>query len=203
MVKEVLYIGSTFLAFSVLHSLTASIAFKTRIKELVGERLFEGWFRILYNIFSLITLTPILIFITESTHLVWQVDGWVALAFSSIRLLGIAGILVSLWQIDSQSFAGIRQLHTLLKNQTKVQSEEPLVTKGLYRITRHPLYLFSLLVVWFVPVMSSSWLSFSIGVSLYFFIGSYFEEKKMIRQYGEVYKNYRKSVPWLIPFWKR
>jgi protein-S-isoprenylcysteine O-methyltransferase Ste14 len=165
--------------------------------------LFEGWFRILYNIFSLITLTPILIFITESTHLVWQVDGWVALAFSSIRLLGIAGILVSLWQIDSQSFAGIRQLHTLLKNQTKVQSEEPLVTKGLYRITRHPLYLFSLLVVWFVPVMSSSWLSFSIGVSLYFFIGSYFEEKKMIRQYGEAYINYRKSVPWLIPFWKR
>lgn len=203
MVKEVLYIGSTFLAFSVLHSLTASIAFKTRIKELVGERLFEGWFRILYNIFSLITLTPILIFIAESTNLVWQVDGWVALAFSSIRLLGIAGILVSLWQIDWQSFAGIRQLNALLKNQTKVQSQEPLVTKGLYRITRHPLYLFSLLVVWFVPVMSSSWLSFSIGVSLYFFIGSYFEEKKMIRQYGEAYKNYCKSVPWLIPFWKR
>jgi protein-S-isoprenylcysteine O-methyltransferase Ste14 len=40
-------------------------------------------------------------------------------------------------------------------------------------------------------------------MTLYFFIGSQFEERKLIRYHGEQYRRYRELVPGLIPLpWK-
>ena len=123
--------------------------------------------------------------------------------FRAIQIAGVAGILISLLQIDWLAFTGIRQVIRYFNATGNIDKTEVLVTTGLYRYTRHPLYFFSLLVIWFVPVMTVSWLYLTIGATCYFMIGSYFEEKKMIRQYGGVYTKYKEEVPWLIPFLKK
>ncbi len=135
--------------------------------------------------------------------IVWQVGSWMAIVFNGLRVFGIAGILISLLQIDWQGFLGLRQLANFFNSQSVVAPQEVLVTRGLYKVVRHPLYFFSLLIIWFTPLMSGSWLVFSIGATLYFFIGSYFEEKKMLRQYGDLYGEYKKAVSWMIPWYKK
>jgi protein-S-isoprenylcysteine O-methyltransferase Ste14 len=70
---------------------------------------------------------------------------------------------------------------------------------GLYGVVRHPLYFFSMLVLWFMPVMSAAWLGFCIGSSVYFVLGSLLEERKLRRAFGQDYRNYQRQVAWMIP----
>jgi protein-S-isoprenylcysteine O-methyltransferase Ste14 len=64
---------------------------------------------------------------------------------------------------------------------------------------RHPLYVFSLLVIWFMPTMTDTFLTLNIGITLYFLIGSRIEERRMITEYGDDYQQYRQQVPWMLP----
>jgi protein-S-isoprenylcysteine O-methyltransferase Ste14 len=70
----------------------------------------------------------------------------------------------------------------------------------LYRLVRHPLYTFSLLVLWLNPVVSQNSLAFYLGATLYIVIGAYFEERKLLREFGEAYADYMRRTPMLIPF---
>ena len=107
---------------------------------------------------------------------------------------GLAAILllVALLQTDSLSFAGLRQLFEEEKSGT-------LVIHGLYRLVRHPLYAFSLLFIWLTPTVSQNSLTVYIGATLYTLIGAYFEERKLLREFGEAYAEYKSKTPMLVP----
>jgi len=192
--------GITLLAFIVLHSITASLFFKAWAKSFLGEQAFEIWFRFIYNLISIISLVPVMIELRIPTFLLWKTSGIVPGIFYIIQLVGVIGMAVTLLQIDVLSFVGIRQLFS--HSESKPQEPEKLVIDGLYKIVRHPLYLFSMLVIWFVPTMSESWFVFSLFSTLYFYIGSYFEERKMLIQFGDAYRQYQHSIPRIIPFLK-
>ncbi len=202
MVTAVAYVSLSILAFSVAHSLLASHFFKNRVSQVVGKRFYNGWYRALYNLISLFTLLPVLYFLAAPSPVLWQTTGIGTLFFNFIRIIAVIGALCSLAQIDWLAFMGIRQIVAYYNNHSTSEKNEILITTGLYKFTRHPLYFFSLLYIWFAPLMSTSWFFFSIGTTLYFLIGSYFEERKMLTLYGDRYKSYIKEVPWLIPFTK-
>jgi protein-S-isoprenylcysteine O-methyltransferase Ste14 len=61
------------------------------------------------------------------------------------------------------------------------------------------MYTASLLVLWFTPLMSEGLLAFNLGTTLYFVIGGLFEERKLLRQFGPAYAEYRRRTPMLIP----
>jgi len=69
----------------------------------------------------------------------------------------------------------------------------------LYRVVRHPLYTFSLLFIWLSPSVSQNSLTVYIGATLYTLIGAYFEERKLLREFGEAYAIYKNTTPMLIP----
>ncbi len=50
MVEDVGYISISVFIFSALHSITASSHFKDKVKSLVGDQIYDGWFRFLYNL---------------------------------------------------------------------------------------------------------------------------------------------------------
>jgi protein-S-isoprenylcysteine O-methyltransferase Ste14 len=39
------------------------------------------------------------------------------------------------------------------------------------------------------------------GVHVYFWIGSIFEERKLVREFGDAYRDYQHRVPRLLPRW--
>jgi protein-S-isoprenylcysteine O-methyltransferase Ste14 len=73
---------------------------------------------------------------------------------------------------------------------------------GENKLVRHPLYLFSLLVIWSFATMSQAMFAFNIAATLYFIFGSLLEEQRLLAIFGQSYVDYQQHVPWLIPFLK-
>ena len=72
-------------------------------------------------------------------------------------------------------------------------------TPLLYRCVRHPLYAGLLLSFWAVPVMTAGRVLFAVGFTAYILIGIAFEERDLLRQFGERYRRYRAEVGMLLP----
>jgi protein-S-isoprenylcysteine O-methyltransferase Ste14 len=64
---------------------------------------------------------------------------------------------------------------------------------------RHPLYFFGLLFLWLTPVMTINLLTTYLLFTLYFYIGSFFEERRLRAEFGPAYRQYQQRVPRLIP----
>ena len=78
--------------------------------------------------------------------------------------------------------------------------EDALVTKGIYRFSRHPLYLALLLVYFSVGIASASWIFLLVTVIwiVLFNISAKDEERECLEKYGETYRVYISRTPrWL------
>ena len=80
-----------------------------------------------------------------------------------------------------------------------------LITTGIYSIIRNPLYLSNGFLALGLAIIFKSLYAFlfSIVYFLFFLLIIYFEEKDLLKKYGEEYKKYKKKVkykiiPWII-----
>ena len=84
--------------------------------------------------------------------------------------------------------------------QGKAEPVKHFRTPSLYKIVRHPIQTGVLIGMWAVPVSTMSHLFFAASMTLYIFVGLYFEEKDLIREFGSTYRDYMVRVKRLIPF---
>jgi protein-S-isoprenylcysteine O-methyltransferase Ste14 len=182
----------TIAIWGILHSLLASTSFKNLARHAVGDGPMK-WYRLLYNLFAVISLAPALyLMVSLPNQPLYQVPApWSYLMLAS-QVLSAVFLLIAVLQTDLLSFAGLRQL---------IEEEKTgnLVTTGLYRSVRHPLYTFSLLLLWLSPSMSINSFLVYTGLTLYVLIGTMFEERKLLREFGQAYADYRSSTPMLLP----
>jgi len=189
--------------FGVVHSLTAAIGIKAIFVSIMGKRGYLGLYRLFYNTLSVVTFAPIYLYsVVNNDAIIWSVDGAGALLFQAIQVIGLLGLTISILQIDSLRFIGLRQAMTYLDGKPLPLPDEPLSAIGVYRLVRHPLYFFSLLFLWFTPTMGGGSFGLAIGATLYFTLGSLLEEQKLRKQFGQAYVIYQEEVPWMIPFLK-
>ena len=178
--------------WGVLHSLLASSGVKNFLRRFLGNR-FMKFYRLLYNVFAVVSIAPVLyLMISLPDQTLYQVPTPWNYFMLAGQGLSVLFLFVAVLQTDLLSFAGLRQL---------IQEEKPgnLVTSGLYRSVRHPLYTFSLLILWLSPSMSmNSFLVYS-ALTIYILIGIVFEERKLLREFGQAYAEYRSSTPMLFP----
>ncbi|HEC14446.1 MAG TPA: hypothetical protein ENI72_01690 [Rhodospirillales bacterium] len=100
---------------------------------------------------------------------------------------------------DLGLFAGTRQIRDRVRGITG-PTEEPFHYKGPLCYVRHPIYLGTVLIL-IGRVATTLDLATAFWGCLYILIGAAFEERKLLRLYGEAYANYRNRVPAFIP-WK-
>lgn len=181
--------------YGVIHSLTASLKLKQSVAQRFGEP-GRRYYRLAYVTLSFIT-TPLymaLILLLPDKRLYLIPTPWIYLTLF-IQLTTLIGMALSFRGTGTASFLG---LDSLLGKSTP-PTKNTLMTGGFFTYTRHPIYFFSLLFLWLIPLMSWNILSFAIGVTLYTLIGSRFEERKLIQEFGQDYINYRKMTSWIIP----
>lgn len=183
-----------FVGYAVLHSLLASLAVKNGARRLFGPGS-ERWFRLVYNLIALITFLPIFPMIAllpaETLYIVPSPWRWLMLAGQILALLGLG---VSFLQTGVLHFLGLAQL---LAQQPGESGS--LNVGGFYAWMRHPLYTFSLLFLWLTPAMTTNLLTAYLLFTLYFYLGSIFEERRLLAEFGDVYRDYQRRVPRLIP----
>jgi protein-S-isoprenylcysteine O-methyltransferase Ste14 len=181
--------------FGVQHSVMARRGFKrwwTRIVPPVVERS-------TYVVATCAVLALMFWFwVPITAPVVWQVKDSAGVAL----LWGLFGVgwllaLVSTFLINHFELFGLQQVFARLTQ--RALPEAQFRTPLLYRYVRHPLYLGLLLSFWAVPVMTAGRLLFALGFSAYIVIGIAFEERDLLRQFGERYRTYREQVGMLIP----
>lgn len=191
------------IVYGLFHSILASKEAKHLFIQQFGERAYHGFYRLVFNGVALITILPILYLMTlNPEQVIWSIPlKWEPLLMI-IQAMGIIGSVVALLQIDLMRFIGVSQALAYLRGDPLPLTDETLSTSGVYKLVRHPLYLFSLMLIWPVTTMTEAYFGWALGATLYFVIGSIYEERRMLQHYGESYAEYRRSVPWLIPFLK-
>ena len=178
--------------WGVIHSLLASLRFKNFLRRRLGDG-FMKFYRLLYNIFAVISITPVLyLMVSLPDKILYQVPiPWKYLMLAG-QGISVLLLFLAVLQTDVLSFAGLRQL-------VEEDKAGNLVTTGLYRFVRHPLYTFGLLILWFSPAMIVNSLIVYTALTLYVFIGIIFEERKLLREFGRKYADYKSTTPMLLP----
>jgi len=77
-----------------------------------------------------------------------------------------------------------------------------MVVRGPYRWIRHPLYLTTLLMIWSCPDLTADRLMFNFLFTGWIIVGTVLEERDLVADYGDDYRNYQRRVPMLIPYRK-
>lgn len=181
--------------WGLVHSLLASNSFKSWLTNLLGESKMRGY-RLFYNIFSLISFLPILYLVAALPDVELYS---VPMPISYVLMLGQAAavvlLVIGVLQTDLLSFIGLGQFF---------MEDKPtqFITGGLYRLVRHPLYSAGLLFLWLSPEMTVNSFVLVSGATIYIIIGAYFEERKLTREFGEQYLEYKSHTPMLIPWMK-
>ena len=185
------------LLWGICHSLLASLKAKELIHRWFGG-LADRFYRLAYNLFALVSFVPVLgiIAYTPDRQLYLVPLPWSVIMVAG-QLLAVVALVVGFLQTDVWEFVGLRQIAGPLSSRGG-----ELLTTGLYRYVRHPLYTAGLVFIWLMPLMTTNILAINIALGVYVFFGAFFEERKLLREFGEAYVTYQKRTPMLIPFFR-
>jgi protein-S-isoprenylcysteine O-methyltransferase Ste14 len=180
------------LLWGMQHSVMARPAFKTKFMSLLPE----SAERSTYVWTSGLCLALIALYWRGNTEVVWNVDP----LETPLRVLSLVGWGLTVWatfQIDHFDLFGLKKPFAALSG--KPPGSKQFVTPFLYRHMRHPIQTGVLLGMWLQSYMTLGQLLLTLGMTFYVFIGLYFEEKDLVREFGNRYRAYMQQVPRLFP----
>ncbi len=196
MVQQHVFLALSWIVFCVVHSLFAAHSFKQKI-----ELSFPGlnkYYRFAYTIFAFVSLIAVLIYqIKLSSPLLYVPEIWIQIIGYSLMIIGAVIMLICIKKYFL-SLSGIKSLfaNKVVQNNLRID--------GIHKFVRHPLYLGTFLFIWGGFIVFP-YLSLLISVSIitiYTLIGIRFEEKKLLIEFGEAYKNYMRNTPMILPSFK-
>jgi protein-S-isoprenylcysteine O-methyltransferase Ste14 len=190
MVSAHIILALLWILYGLLHSVLAA----PRIKALLKTDSQKIYYRIFYSLFAFLSLLALLFFQIrlESTYI-----------FSSTGMIRVAGFLLAgagglLMLICIRKYflrlSGIRGLFTS-------DPSNVLQISGVHRYVRHPLYLGTFIFLWGLFLLIPLWSSLIavVLIQAYTQTGIIFEEKKLVAEFGDQYRDYQQAVPKLIP----
>lgn len=128
----------------------------------------------------------------------WDTSGtFIAPLLIGIYFLGWCITLFSTFLINHFHLFGLQQAFLHMR---RLQSkQETFRTPLLYKLVRHPMMSGVLIALWAVPVLTVGRLIFNVLMTVYVFVGLYFEERTLAAELGDEYRQYLKTTPSVIP----
>lgn len=197
---DILVIIFLFFLFAFTHTWLASRKLKKSLTEKIGNRI--AFYRLFYNITSVMFFFVFYSLSPKPDVIIYDLQYPFDLITFALQVLSLIGLIWAARQIDLKEFFGIKQLERFWDNNYSLEDldeKQELKTRGVFKLVRHPIYMFSILFLLFRPQMNLFYLTTFICIIIYFYAGSIFEEKKLVEVFGEQYKEYQKKVPRLFP----
>lgn len=181
--------------FAVQHSLMARPSFKRWWTRFVPPPIERST----YVLASSLALVALFAWWRPLPALVWHVEAE-ALRWSlhSLYVVGWLIVLTGTFLISHFDLFGLRQAWLHSRNQPYL--DLPFVTRGYYRVIRHPLMLGFVVAFWAAPDMSQGRLLFAAMSTAYIVVAVRFlEERDLVAALGDPYREYQRQVPMLLP----
>ena len=181
--------------FFIQHSGMIRRRFRARLSTIIPSHFNDAT----YTIASSIALTAIVIFWQPSTTVLYEFHGfprWIARGFFLMAIAGMGWGVYALKNFDAFGRIPIRD-HL----NGKQQRSQKFTVYGPYQWVRHPLYFFVLLLIWSCPDLTLDRFIFNFLWTIWIIIGTVLEEKDLLSDFGDDYRQYQSRVPMLIP-WK-
>lgn len=182
-----------------VHSVMISWSVTNYLKTKLGSK--YRFYRLFYNFVALATLIPVILY---SANFKGQVIFHWGEYLTIFRLILVA-IALSLFvsgamKYDLLQLLGIRQIKSG-NSYSALSKAGDIDTSGILSLTRHPWYLGVIIFIWAGHRdMYVSTLFVNIILTVYIGIGTVLEERKLIIEYGDSYRDYQRRVSMLVPF---
>lgn len=180
-------------AFGLQHSAMA----RTGLKRRLGRLLPGAVERSTYVLASAAILALVLAGWRPITALVWQFRGPAAAVACMLCAGGVLLALVATFAFGHAELFGLAQ--TLAVARHDPLDAQRFRVPPLYRVVRHPMHLGMLVLLWAAPTMTAGHLLLASAMTGYVLVGIHFEERDLVRQFGDAYRRYQGEVPALIP----
>lgn len=189
-----------FALYGYVHSILASQKVKIFFRKTFGKLI--AFYRLLFNILSLAGLYFIWDLAPHPPLQIYKLPPPFDYLVLIPQIISLIGIIWCFKYVCFKEFVGINQIERYLKNEysnNDLDENYTLQIEGPYKYSRHPIYFFSIIFLLFRAEMDLFYLTIFIAFTAYFYIGSHFEEKKMLSLFGDDYKNYQQKVPKIFP----
>jgi methanethiol S-methyltransferase len=187
---------NTFLSllFFVQHSGMVRRGFKTWSARFIPSH-YQG---ALYTCASGVALLVVLILWQESARTVIAFHGIPRWLLRGMHGLALAGFAWGGWSLGGLDSFGLGPIRAHLSGASPPSG--PFAVRGPYRWVRHPLYLFTIMMLWSYPDLTLDRLLFNVLWSLWIIVGTVLEERDLVTETGQPYRDYQRTVPMLIPY---
>lgn len=186
--------GGLLFAFALQHSVMARQGFKERWMRLIPA----AAERSTYLLATGLCLIPMLVLWQPMPHIVWSVQApilrWSMLG---VAVTGWAYLFAASFAINHFELFGLQQVYQALRGRPLTQP--PFLERWMYRFDRHPIMTGVLVGIWVTPTMTLDHLLFAAGCTVYVWIGVFFEERSLQRQWGRLYEDYRERIGTIVP----
>ena len=183
---------------SIIFFLQHSIMVRRGFKKWLGKFMPVVYHNAFYGLTSAIVLLLALVFWQKSPTLLWRADGIIFWLLRALFCACLAGFFWGSKALGSLDALGVRPL--MLHISKRPAKPQQIIAKGPYRWSRHPLYLFIIVLIWACPVLTLDRLIFNIMWSAWIVIGTFLEDRDLHREFGNQYREYSSKVPMLIPW---
>jgi protein-S-isoprenylcysteine O-methyltransferase Ste14 len=182
------------LLLPIQHSIMARPSFKAKWTRIVPEAIERSTF---------VLVTGLLLWLLywqwrPMPELVWDIK--TSSLRSLLMALYFAGWVLlfgSSFLIDHFDLFGLRQVYFCL--QGKEYTPPVFVERLVYKWIRHPLMLGFITAFWAAPTMTQGRLLFASVTTAYIMVGIQMEERDLIANHGDDYKDYRQRTGMLLP----
>lgn len=176
------------------HTVMARDGFKARLIRWIPEPAERPTYVLVAGVTSVLLfgLSP------DVPGTLWSVSNPVGVALLwSMFFFGWTYLLAATFAINHFDLFGLRQVYLNFRNQPR----PPLrfVKRAMYRFSRHPIQAGVLIGMWSTPEMTATHFTLAFGLTVYIFVGLWFEEKDLVRDIGQPYLDYRREAGMFAP----
>lgn len=179
--------------FGLQHTIMARQGFKDKLTKVLPKAMERST----YVLATALAIFILIFYWRAMSDIVWQIDAPILRSF--INILFWAGWLISFLatqMIDGMHLMGVRQA---MNADTPDAQNKNFVTPMFYKLVRHPIQTGIIIAMVATPDMTIGRAILASGVIIYIFIGLYCEERDLIKEFGDTYREYMKRVPGLFP----
>lgn len=180
--------------FALQHSIMARPAFKEVWTKFIPKPVERST----YVLLSSGALILMFAYWEPISNPIWTTSGALATALTVLFWAGWALVLTSTFLINHFDLFGLKQVWENMA-QKEEEGRTTFVTRGFYKVCRHPIMLGFIIAFWATPVMTLGHLLFAFMTTAYIMVALIFEEKDLITEFGDKYERYQRSVSQLIP----